>query len=156
MNKSSRGVVWMLLTVAAAAMLRAQTTPPHTSSASRPRTSGGIVQGTVKDASGAVIPNASIVLTDQNGATRTTESRRDGTYAFRDVPPGTYSISAEFKSLTQDGLVAVLVQTGQSSEGNIVLKPRSLKEEVTVAETSTTEVSVDPSQNAGALILKKE
>jgi hypothetical protein len=154
MNKSS-GVVWVLLIVVAT-MLRAQTNPPGKASTSRPHSSGGIVKGTVKDNSGAIIPNASIVLTDQDGATRATESKRDGTYMFRGVHPGTYSVSAEFKGLTQDGVVAVLVKTGQSSEGNIVLKPRSLKEEVTVAETSTSEISVDPSQNAGALILKKE
>lgn len=123
-------------------------------SATRP--AGGVVRGAVKDNSGAIIPNATVTLTDQNGATQTTQTRNDGSYVFRGVKPGDYTVSAEMKGLTQDGVVAIEASTGRATEANVVLKPQSLKEELTVQENSTTQISVDPSQNADALVLRKE
>ena len=117
---------------------------------------GAIIQGTVKDNSGAIIPNAAVTLTDQNGATQTTKSRNDGTYVFRGVKPGTYTVSAEVKGLTQDGVVAVEAAANRPAQGNVVMKPQNLKEEVNVQENSTTQVSVDPTQNADSLVLQKE
>lgn len=114
------------------------------------------MQGTVKDDSGAVIPNATVSLTDQNGATLTSQSKGDGTYVFRGVAPGTYTVSADYKGLEQTGVVAVSVASGTPAHGDVTLKPQSVKEEVTVAGDSTTQVSVDPTQNATALVLRKE
>ncbi|HXR75016.1 MAG TPA: carboxypeptidase regulatory-like domain-containing protein [Bryobacteraceae bacterium] len=142
-----------------AAFLSAQTTvpaqspkAPHTARV----TNGGTVRGTVKDDTGAVIPNATVTLTDQNGATRTVQSNGGGAYVLRGVAPGTYTVSAEYKGLTQTGVVAILVSSGQSAEGDVVMKPSSVKQELTVEENNTTQVSVDPTQNASQLVLKKE
>ncbi len=136
--------------VLAAASLWAQDAPASA------RSGSAVVQGTVKDNTGAVIPNAVVSLTDQTGKAQTTKTRGDGTYLFRNVAPGAYTVSAEQKGLTQDGVVAVMAATNQPSQGNIVMKPENLKEEVTVADSSTTQISVDPSQNATALVLRKE
>ncbi|HJY06886.1 MAG TPA: carboxypeptidase-like regulatory domain-containing protein, partial [Bryobacteraceae bacterium] len=142
-----------------AAFLSAQTTvPAQSSQASRAvrAANGGVVRGTVKDDSGGVIPNATVTLTDQNEATRTAQSNGDGVYVFRGVAPGTYTVSAEYKGLAQAGVVAILVSSGQSAEGDVVMKPQSVKQELTVEENNTTQVSVDPTQNTGQLVLKKE
>jgi hypothetical protein len=142
-----------------AAFLSAQTTvPAQSSQASRAvrAANGGVVRGTVKDDSGGVIPNATVTLTDQNEATRTAQSNGDGVYVFRGVAPGTYTVSADYKGLAQAGVVAILVSSGQSAEGDVVMKPQSVKQELTVEENNTTQVSVDPTQNTGQLVLKKE
>src|SRR5271169_3407811 len=68
---------------------------------------GGTVTGQVKDSTGGVIPNAAVTLTNSSGASQTVQSQADGTYLFYGVQPGTYTVSATFKGLTQDGLVAV-------------------------------------------------
>jgi uncharacterized membrane protein YgcG len=154
-NRSLSVLITCACLLAAAGLLPALAADPQAARAVRP-SSGGIVRGTVKDNTGAVIPNATVTLTDQNGATQTTQSQGDGSYTFRRVAPGAYTVSAEAKGLTQDGVVAVMAATGQPAQGNIVMKPQDLKEEVTVAETSTTQISVDPSQNAASLVLKKE
>src|SRR5689334_16299705 len=157
-NRSLSVLIMCACLMAGASISEAQTNQaqrPEAARAVRP-SSGGIVRGTVKDNTGAVIPNATVTLTDQNGATQTTQTQGDGSYTFRRVAPGAYTVSAEAKGLTQDGVVAVMAAAGQPAEGNIVMKPQDLKEEVTVAETSTTQISVDPSQNAAALVLKKE
>jgi hypothetical protein len=136
--------VWLMLPLA---MLTAQTPS---------RATGATIRGTVKDNTGAIIPGASVTLTDQNGATQTTQTKDDGTYIFRGVKPGTYTVSADAKGLTQDGVVAVAAAAGHPVEGDVVMKPQNLKEEVTVEEQSSTHLSVDPSQNADSLVLKKE
>jgi len=53
------------------------------------------VVGTVTDATGAVIPNATVVLTDVNThATRTLKSGSGGEFTFTLLNPSTYSLSA--------------------------------------------------------------
>lgn len=71
-------------------------------------TTGGL-QGVVKDSTGAVVPNAHVVVT---GATLigTKELDTDGSgyYRFANLPPGSYSITVTakgFKTLRQQGLI---------------------------------------------------
>ncbi len=142
-----------------AGFLSAQTTAPAQSPQAvqaSPVANGGTVRGTVKDDSGGVIPNATVTVTDQNGATRTAQTNADGVYVLRGVAPGTYTVSTEFQGLTQTGVVAISVSSGQPAEGDIVMKPSAVKQELTVEESNATQVSVDPTQNAGQLVLKKE
>ena len=55
----------------------------------------GGVTGTVKDASGAVVPDAAITLTNtQTGVVQSTQSTSTGTYGFTAVPVGTYTLKA--------------------------------------------------------------
>lgn len=54
----------------------------------------GIVEGTVKDANGAVVPNAEVTLTGTSvGFNRTVQSDGEGVYRFQQVPPGVYKIT---------------------------------------------------------------
>ena len=115
---------------------------------------GGIVTGSVKDTTGAVIPGAAIILTDENGGTTETKTGSDGTYTVRGVPPGTYSISATLPGLAQNGGVAVLVSTGQTARADLVMRPAEVKQEVTVAEDNPTQLGLQPSQNVDALVFK--
>jgi hypothetical protein len=116
----------------------------------------GTVTGTVADDTGGVIPNATVTLTDGNGQTRSVKTQGDGSYTFDNVQPGTYTVSADFAGLTQTGAVLAQVEASKAAAGNIVMKVQMQKQEVTVQAETTTAVSVDPSQNVGALVLKKE
>ena len=65
------------------------------------------LQGTVKDPSGAVVPNAQIVVA---GTTligdKQTKTDSSGYYRFANLPPGTYSITVKaqgFKTVKQEG-----------------------------------------------------
>ena len=56
----------------------------------------GEITGTVEDPSGAVVPNANIVLTnDATNVSATTKSTQTGTYVFDDLQPGEYTVEAE-------------------------------------------------------------
>ncbi len=115
---------------------------------------GGTVTGSVKDSTGAMIPGASVTLTDENGGITQAKSGSDGTYTIRGVPPGTYSISATMPGLAQNGGVAVSVSTGQIARADVVMKPAEVKQEVTVQEENTTQLGLEPSQNVDALVFK--
>ena len=140
----------------ASLLAQASQTTPNEGAHSTRAINSGAVRGVVKDNSGAVIPNAKVTLTDQAGTTRTANTRPDGSYVFRGVTPGTYTVSAEVKGLAQAGVVAVSVGPSQPAHGDVVMRPENLTQEVTVAENSTTQVSTDPSQNATQLVLKNE
>ncbi len=118
--------------------------------------STGTVRGTVKDDTGGVIPGAVVTLANQTGTIQTVNSGADGTYVFRGVPPGSYTVSATYAGLQQEGSIAVNVVASQSAPGNIVMTVQTQRQEVTVTDTSTNTVSTEPANNATALVLKQE
>ena len=89
----------------------------------------GSVTGVVEDPSGAVVPNASVVLTDtEKGLKYTAKTDSSGRYVLRSLPPSTYSMHVEaagFKSQEQRGIMLVVnqnltvnvpLQVGRTSE----------------------------------------
>jgi len=152
-----RKICILTLALLAAVVSQAQTVkppPPTAAKPIRPSANGGTVAGTVKDASGAIIPGATIVLTDENSGTQQAKTGPDGAYSFRGVPPGTYSVSATFQGMAQAGGVAVLVSAAQVARGDVVMKPAEVKQEVTVAEENTSQLGLQASQNVDALVFK--
>lgn len=117
---------------------------------------GGTVQGSVKDDTGGVIPNAVVTLADEKGTVQTVNSGRDGRYTFRGIAPGTYTVSATYPGLQQSGATAVAVTPGQTASGNILMTVQTQRQELTVNDTTTNTVNTDPSNNASALVLSKE
>src|ERR1051326_2620822 len=87
-------VVW--LTVAVVASLAQNTT--------------GSIQGTVTDAKGGVVANATVTITnsDRNAVIRAVRTDDNGDYTAVLLPTGNYSVAAEvagFKKVTQSGVV---------------------------------------------------
>jgi hypothetical protein len=80
-----------------------------TAKANSQTTGAGSIQGTVTDPSGAVIPNASVSLTEASThVTLTTKSGSSGAYAFPNINVGTYSLSVAapgFETYTSTGNV---------------------------------------------------
>jgi hypothetical protein len=108
----------------------------------------GAVQGTITDISGAVLPNATITLTntDQGLAlTATTDSK--GTYFFSPIKIGNYKIQVKatgFQEVTQEHLT---LSAQQRLDVDLKLTPGSQSENVTVntipPELQTEEASVN-------------
>jgi hypothetical protein len=85
------------------------------------QTSGtGALSGTVKDASGAVVPNATVTVTALGtNQARTATTGSDGTYKFGFLPPGDYSLSVEatgFKSAMVGSLTITVTETAVVDE----------------------------------------
>jgi hypothetical protein len=82
----------------------------------------GNIQGTVSDASGAVIPNATITATDVSTQVKhVTTSDKAGVYVFPGLPIGTYTLSVSaptFEAYEQTGIV---LEVGSSIAVNTAL-----------------------------------
>ncbi len=117
---------------------------------------GGTIQGTVKDSTGGVIPGATVNLLNKAGSVATTNTQADGTYVLRGVEPGAYTVTVSYAGLAVLKPVSVTIVTGQTATANLGMVVQGQKEEVTVSDTAGNLVSTDPSNNATALVLRKE
>ena len=92
---------------------------------------GTAINGTVRDASGAVIPDAKVVL--HNSATKldlSTTTNSSGAYAFPSVQPGTYDIRVSiqgFNSAVESDLTVVV---NQIATYDVTLKTGSITDTV--------------------------
>ena len=93
----------------------------------------GSVTGTVVDATGAVIPGATVTLTNQaTGVTREQETSSTGTFAFERVRPGAYSLRVSMSGFkTYETTVEVSIGK-VSSLGNVAMQVGATTEVVTV------------------------
>jgi hypothetical protein len=117
-----------------------------------PAATGATVHGTVLDPDQALIPGAAVTLTTASGKVQTTPSKSDGTYTFRGVAPGTYSLSVSapgFAAFTQQGVV-VTAGANLDVDTNMVLADTTQVVNVT---TDTVQLSVDPDSNASATVI---
>jgi Carboxypeptidase regulatory-like domain/TonB dependent receptor len=98
---------------------------------------GGRISGTVKDASGAVVPKASVSLTNTGTGMRQTLTTDDkGVFAFLDVQVGHYDLevaSAGFRPYERKG---VAVDANDALVVDAVLEIGGKNETVTVDETA--------------------
>ncbi len=106
----------------------------------------GDITGNITDATGAVIPNATVILKSlDTGATQTTTTNSSGDYRFRLLKPGRYSVS-----VTQTGFQkaerTVELQVGQLANANLVLEIGQTTQTVEVLEAAPL-INTEPSVN---------
>jgi hypothetical protein len=102
----------------------------------------GTVSGTVVDTSGQVVPGATVTLThERTTTTRTATSGTRGEFAFRAVPPGSYTVKIELLGFrTLETRSNVLNANGQLDLGQLKLDVGTVTEVVSVmAEGSVVE-----------------
>src|SRR5829696_2781001 len=96
------------------------------------------VQGTVTDQSGAVVPEATLTLkNNETGRVQTANSGDEGFYRISELPPGTYTLTVEkagFKKTTFEG---VAVNAEQVQGLDVVLTAGEVAETVTVLGDQT-------------------
>ncbi|GGA67439.1 cell envelope biogenesis protein OmpA [Edaphobacter acidisoli] len=96
------------------------------------------MSGRVVDPTGAVIPSASIEVTNTGtGLDRTVSSSATGEYTIPSLPVGTYSLKATgagFKTYAQSGIV---LEDGQNARVDVVLQVGSTNETVEVSAQAT-------------------
>ena len=98
------------------------------------QTDQGRIVGTVADSSGAVIPNASIsVKNDNTGKTREVTADGNGFYVVTNLGPAIYTVTAKSNGLGPAEYKEVHLSVGQERTLNIVLQPQTLTTEVSVS-----------------------
>jgi hypothetical protein len=104
------------------------------------QTLGGIT-GEVTDASGGVIPNVTVTVTDEHTAlTRSTTTSNAGTYTFVNLPIGTYTITYTASGYEVQKTPHITVQADRTATLNASLKVGQ--------QTTTIEVEGSPMMNA--------
>jgi hypothetical protein len=93
---------------------------------------GGLT-GVVTDASGGVLPGATVTVTSKNtGAARTIVTSSDGLYTIPDLEPGRYSLTAELSGFAKYQIDDVLVSLGKTLKVDAQLKVGDMSEVVQV------------------------
>ena len=113
----------------------------------------GTLKGVLTDDSGAVIPAASVSLTPASGAPRTAQSQADGSYTFVGLAPGQYSVKVVFPGF-KTFEKGVSVDAGSVIQLPIQMVINVEKQQVTVEGEAGPTVSVEPDNNATALVIK--
>jgi len=99
----------------------------------------GEIRGTVLDASGGVLPGATVTLTNTQGAVggnQETVADNRGTFAFVRLVPGTYSVRAQlagFQTVTQGNIV---VNADATARADVRLSVGAIEEAITVTGLS--------------------
>jgi hypothetical protein len=96
----------------------------------------GAVNGTVTDTSGAVLPKATVTITN-NGTnlTRQTVAAGNRSYAFQDLPIGTYTVTIEKEGFDKQTYPTIDVISDRTVTLNAQLKAGSISESVTVQDS---------------------
>ena len=113
---------------------------------------GGTLRGVVSDSSGAVIPTASVVLTGPGGE-RSALTQNDGSYSFAGLAAGEYRVRVTFPGFVPFEKAAT-VAGGQTLAFPIQLTVAAEKQAVTVKGAAEPGVSVEPDNNATAIVIK--
>jgi len=105
------------------------------------------LQGTVTDAKGAVLPNATVVVRNRSTSSeRTTQTDSDGNYQLAALRPGVYSVEVRVQGFKTQVADSVTLEVAKTAVQNFQLDVGAISEQVLVSsdvpviETATTSV----------------
>jgi hypothetical protein len=95
------------------------------------------VYGLVRDASGAVVPNAMVTVTNQDtGLMRNTQSDAGGEFALPALPTGRYTLQIEAPGFKTNTNQVIELGAGQALRQTFALEVGQISDKVTVTEAS--------------------
>jgi len=109
----------------------------------------GTLNGTVVDQSGALLPDANVVLkSEESGAIRRTQSNRDGFFTIVGIPAGVYTVTVEARGFASWEERGVVFHQGDVIKlRDVRVKLASEQQEVTV-EATPAEIPVDSGEKS--------
>ncbi len=91
------------------------------------------VLGTITDATGAVVPNSKVTITEVNtNLSRSTQTNESGNYTFPDVSPGRYDVSVARQGFKKAVRAAVDVLVNSTVRVDLTLQPGVVTETINV------------------------
>ncbi len=110
----------------------------------------GTIAGTVIDSTGAVIPGATITIT--NGTVeKTATSDEKGEYKLSGLPPGSYTVTVTQQGFQEYKTENLALSAEQSVRMDATLNPASVASSVNVSASTVGQVETETSQIAGSL-----
>ena len=121
----------------------------------RAQLSSATVTGVVRDSSGALVANTTLVLTNVSTAIeRRSQSTSSGDYLFTNVPPGSYTMEASAAGFKTDRVAQFTLQVSQTATIDVILQVGEIKQSVEVqAEATAVEAAT---AELGAVVSTKE
>jgi len=116
---------------------------------------GGDFEGTVRDATGGVLPGATLVLTNvETGVARTTITNETGRYRMPAVPAGAYRIEVSLDGFATVQRAGLSLEVGQVLTVDVTLPPAGVSQEVTV--TAAAPIIERGRTQSGAVVSRTE
>ncbi len=113
------------------------------------------INGAVRDPSGAVVPNATVVLRSvDTSVDRTSTSNGSGEYAFLNITPGSYTLEASAPGFGLKRVAAFILTVGQTATFDFALALGTESQVVTV-EAAGAQLDLT-SANLGTVISTKQ
>jgi hypothetical protein len=110
---------------------------------------GGTISGTITDSSGAAVPDARVVVhNDETGNERRLLSGPDGRYAAPSIPVGSYTVTVKADGFGDQSRGGIPLSVGQAQSVNLVLSPPGVAQTVTVKDEPPV-VNLTTQQTAG-------
>lgn len=113
----------------------------------------GTLHGQVTDPSGAAVGNATVQVITPDGATMTATTNRDGNFELTGIAPGKCDVKVIAAGFTIFENAEVQISAGQAQKLNAALSIQVQEEKVQVTD-STTQVDVNPANNAGMVVMR--
>src|SRR5689334_23360043 len=89
----------------------------------------GTIFGTIRDATGGVLPGVAVVATEQDtGVSRDTTTDAQGRFEFLLLPIGRYSIKSTIQGFSEFEVKNVGLETQQNREVSITMQPAGVQE----------------------------
>ncbi|HZH35600.1 MAG TPA: TonB-dependent receptor, partial [Pyrinomonadaceae bacterium] len=114
----------------------------------------GTLTGQVVDSVGAIIPNATVTVTNGSGVERTATANNSGQFTITGLPSGTYTVRVGATDFAPYENTEVVVAAGQRAELIVTLTIAEVQAEVEIS--SEGQVNTDAENNKSALVLKGE
>ena len=107
-----------------------------TPAAARAQVTTADLVGTIRDATGGVVPGVTVSVTNEaTGVTRSATTGEGGTYSFTALPPGLYKLTAELSGFRKVERTGVALQVNQRAQIDMVLEVGLLTETVKIEGT---------------------
>src|SRR5688572_26940072 len=98
----------------------------------------GRISGTIQDPTGAVVPNAQVVLKDvKTGITKNATSTDGGAFLFPDLGTGVYEVTVTMPGFRTALVQNISVSTNQTTDVRVHLEVGQATETVTISEGSS-------------------
>ncbi|HLH02967.1 MAG TPA: carboxypeptidase regulatory-like domain-containing protein [Bryobacteraceae bacterium] len=116
----------------------------------------GSIAGFVKDASGAIVPNAEVTIADsQQGFSRTVKTNDSGEYLVPGLLPGTYTITVKAPGFQQFVVKDLVLRVAEKARADASLTLGQTSTEVTVAGENVAQVQTETAELSGTITNKQ-
>lgn len=116
---------------------------------------GGTISGTVSDATGAVLANATVTLNKSTGLAATAVTDDQGAYAFREVPAGAYTVAVTAPGFKKFEAANINLAQGTELPLDATLEPAGAQTEVNVQSQNASQVETETASVSGTLTQKE-